>query len=177
MQINGFHNKIREYHKAGGNIEAADKQKKQEESFKDSLQKNLGLENGTNAVQEDYRECGDKTKRTLLQTGKALAEKEHALGKNSTLLHVDNADKLWSAENVPVRHIAYAQCDKIDINVLEGFTLKAKMEEAGKDQIYVEAKYDDGREEAYLFDGDKVTGETKNPIERIAYETKINEDY
>ena len=64
MQINGFHNKIREFNKAGGNIEAADKQKKKEESFKDSFHKNL-TENGVNAVQEEYRECGEKTKRTL----------------------------------------------------------------------------------------------------------------
>lgn len=166
MQINGFHNKIREYNKAGGNIEAADKQQKKEESFKDSFHKNLNLENGANAVQEEYRECSKKTKRTLVQTG-----------INSTIIHVENADKLWSAASTPVRNISYEQCDKIEINVLEGFTLKARQEEEnGVDQIYVEAKYDDGREEAYLIDGNKVTEKTKNPIERIAYETKINKN-
>ncbi|MDE6738638.1 MAG: hypothetical protein K2K07_06065, partial [Lachnospiraceae bacterium] len=58
--------------------------------------------------------------------------------------------------------------DNIEIAVTEGYTLKGKME--GR-QVYVEAKYEDGRLEAYHVDTDKVQEHTQHRIEQFALET------
>ncbi len=67
-----------------------------------------------------------------------------------------------------VRHMSYEESDNIEIAVTEGYTLKGKAE--GR-QVYVEAKYEDGRFEAYNVDMAKVQEQTQHRIERFALET------
>ena len=72
---------------------------------------------------------------------------------------------------VEVRHMSYEESDHVRIAVKEGYTLKGKREEGGDARVYVEAKYEDGRVEAYQVDMAKVTGQTTHVIEQFALET------
>ena len=76
-----------------------------------------------------------------------------------------NREAVQTAE---VRHMSYEESDNIEIAVTEGYTLKGKME---GQQVYVEAKYEDGRLEAYHVDTDKVQEHTQHRIEQFALET------
>lgn len=67
-----------------------------------------------------------------------------------------------------VRHMSYEESDNIEIAVVEGYTLKGKLE---GQQVYVEAKYEDGRTEAYHVDTAKVQEQTQHKIEQFALET------
>ena len=73
-------------------------------------------------------------------------------------------------QTAEVRHMSYEESDHIRIAVTEGYTLKCKIQEEDA-QVYVEAKYEDGRLEAYQVDMEKVPGETEHMIERFALET------
>lgn len=64
--------------------------------------------------------------------------------------------------------MSYEESDNIEIAVTEGYTLKGKLE---GHHVYVEAKYDDGRLEAYHVDTDKVPEQTEHRIEQFALET------
>ena len=78
---------------------------------------------------------------------------------------VARRDAVQAAE---VRHMSYEESDNIEIAVTEGYTLKGKLEGS---HVYVEAKYDDGRMEAYRVDTDKVQAQTQHKIEQFAVET------
>lgn len=72
---------------------------------------------------------------------------------------------------VEVRHMSYEESDHIKIAVTEGYTLKGKREDGEDARVYVEAKYDDGRLEAYQVEIDRVSENTQQEIERFALET------
>lgn len=67
--------------------------------------------------------------------------------------------------------MSYEESDHVKIAVTEGYTLKGKREEGADDRVYVEAKYDDGRLEAYQVEIDRVSENTQQEIERFALET------
>ena len=73
-----------------------------------------------------------------------------------------------AVQTAEVRHMSYEESDNIEIAVTEGYTLKGKLE---GQQVYVEAKYEDGRMEAYQVDTAKVQEETQHRIEKFALET------
>ena len=73
-----------------------------------------------------------------------------------------------AVQTAEVRHMSYEESDNIEIAVTEGYTLKGKLE---GQQVYVEAKYEDGRMEAYQVDTAKVQEQTQHRIERFALET------
>lgn len=83
-------------------------------------------------------------------------------------------DSMQDAQEVEVRRIPYSACDKMEINILEGYTLKAKLEkEPGQTRacsVYVEMKEENGTMKAYLFDADKIQKNSSSAMERIAYE-------
>lgn len=72
---------------------------------------------------------------------------------------------------VEVRHMSYEESDHIRIAVTEGYTLKGKREDSEEARVYVEAKYDDGRQEAYQVEINKVSENTGQMIEQFALET------
>ena len=72
-------------------------------------------------------------------------------------------------QTAEVRHMSYEESDHIRIAVTEGYTLKGKIQEEA--QVYVEAKYEDGRQEAYQVDMEKISEQTEHVIERFALET------
>lgn len=89
----------------------------------------------------------------------------------------------------------YEESDHVEIAVAEGYTLKGKRldgventvrrqtenvtgvsemkttEEQKGARVYVEAKYEDGRLEAYQVNVDRVSQDTTHAIERFALET------
>lgn len=64
--------------------------------------------------------------------------------------------------------MSYEESDNIEIAVAEGYILKGKLE---GQQVYVEAKYEDGRLEAYQVDTAKVWEQTEHKIEQFALKT------
>lgn len=72
-----------------------------------------------------------------------------------------------AVQTAKVRHMRYEESDHVKIAVAEGYTLKGKR----LDGVYVEAKYEDGRLEAYQVDVDRVSEDTTHIIERFALET------
>ena len=73
-----------------------------------------------------------------------------------------------AVQTAEVRHMSYEESDKIERAVAEGYTLKGKLE---GQQVYVEAKYEDGRLEAYQVDTAKVHEQSAHRIEQFALET------
>ncbi len=84
-------------------------------------------------------------------------------------------DRMPSAREVEVRRIPYHACDRVEVHVLEGYTLKAKLDTengsgSGK-SVYVEMKNEEGISKAWLFEECALRKESGSAAERIAYET------
>lgn len=110
-------------------------------------------------------------------------------------VRVNTAMLTEAVQAVRVRHMRYEESDHVEIAVTEGYTLKGKClddaEDALREQagimtemsesdtaeghkgsrVYVEAKYEDGRVEAYQVDVDRILKDTDHMIERFALET------
>ncbi|GEM_PF-3203962 len=86
-------------------------------------------------------------------------------------IRVNAAATQETLQAVEVRHMSYEESDHVRIAVTEGYTLKGKREEGGDARVYVEAKYEDGRVEAYQVDMAKVPEQSEHVIERFALET------
>ena len=83
-------------------------------------------------------------------------------------IRVSAVTRMDAVQAAEVRHMNYEESDNIEIAVAEGYTLKGKWEGS---HVYVEAKYDDGRLEAYRVDTGKVQEQTQHRIEQFAVET------
>ncbi len=140
-----------------------------EDSFRNSLQKIM--------IQEEaMKECRGKWEEAGREERKKAARMED-LGQSkaeSVNIRVDQKEDVKETKEVPVRKIPYQECDKVEINILEGYVLKAKKDERqGKGEgacpVYIERKSDDGDVKAYLFDGARSRQDSGNEMERIAY--------
>lgn len=87
---------------------------------------------------------------------------------NAARIRISGLMDQEAVQAVEVRHMRYEESDHIEIAVTEGYTLKGKRE---GHQVYVEAKYEDGRLEAYRVDPAKVQKQTQQRIEQFALET------
>ncbi len=67
---------------------------------------------------------------------------------------------------VTVRHLAAKDCDLYKAEILDGYTLKAKIEEGSS--VYIEAKFDDGSYQAYEVDAKKVAQNAAQAKEETA---------
>lgn len=85
-------------------------------------------------------------------------------------IRVNSLSPTEALQAVEVKHMSYEESDNVRIAVTEGYTLKGRIQ-GGEAQVYVEAKYEDGRLEAYQVDTTKVPEETEHTIERFALET------
>ncbi len=132
----------------------------QAEGFQESLLQNLASRQrrieGTDAARVE-----EKSGRNDRETGAGL------LGALAGV-RVNAAVRREAVQPAEVRHMSYEESDHIEIAVTEGYTLKGKLDGGG---VYVEAKYEDGRLEAYRVDPSLVNGETTHRIERFALET------
>lgn len=86
-------------------------------------------------------------------------------------IRVNAAAMQETLQAVEVRHMSYEESDLVKIAVTEGYTLKGKREDGADVRVYVEAKYDDGRQEAYQVEIDRVPENTEHMIEQFALET------
>lgn len=86
-------------------------------------------------------------------------------------IRVNAAAAQEALQAVEVRHMSYEESDHVKIAVTEGYTLKGKREEGADARVYVEAKYDDGRLEAYQVEIGKISETTAQEIEQFALET------
>ncbi len=155
------------------------------EGFQESLMQNLRVR------EQDGETCADSA-----QGKKRSKEPSEAARIGVTGGVRVNAAMLTEAVQAEkVRHMRYEESDHVEIAVTEGYTLKGKrldeVEEPLRDssenmtdvseekmaegrrgsRVYVEAKYEDGRIEAYRVEMDRVSQDTTHTIERFALET------
>lgn len=128
------------------------------EGFQESLMQNL-------KYQGQAQQSREKT-----EVNPCRSEEKTGVGMlgGTAGIRVSAAAGRDAVQTAEVRHMSYEESDNIEIAVTEGYTLKGKLEGA---QVYVEAKYDDGRLEAYRVDTDKVQVQTQYRIEQFAAET------
>lgn len=126
--------------------------------FQESLMQNL-------KYQGHMKENGEKAD---LNAGRSEEKSGVGVPGNITGIRVNTVAKRDAIQAAEVRHMSYEESDNIEIAVTEGYTLKGKLED---DHVYVEAKYDDGRVEAYHVDTSKVQTQTQYRIEQFAIET------
>ena len=134
------------------------KQAAQPEGFQESLIQNL------ESRKNQDKNIGNKNKNIRINDRKTNAG---ILGSLSGV-RVNAVAQREAVQTAEVRHMSYEESDNIKIAVTEGYTLKGKLE---GQQVYVEAKYEDGRMEAYQVDTAKVQEQTQHRIEKFALET------
>lgn len=132
----------------------------QAEGFQESLMQNLA------SKQRQSEEAG--AARAEGQLGRNDRETNAALLGALSGVRVSAAMQREAVQPAEVRHMSYEESDNVEIAVTEGYTLKGRMD---GDRVYVEAKYEDGRLEAYRVDTSMVSVETTHRIERFALET------
>lgn len=134
------------------------------EKFQESLLQNL------RSREREEDACADST-----QGGKRTKEPTEAARIGVTGSVRVNASMLTEAvQATKVRYMRYEESDHIEIAVTEGYTLKGKRLDAAETEgskVYVEAKYEDGRTEAYRVNVERVSQDTAHIIERFALET------
>ena len=129
------------------------------EGFQESFLQNLKSRDQEKSAAADV----EPRARTEEQSGVGRIGMTSGVRVNAVML----TEALQTAE---VRHMSYEESDHIRIAVTEGYTLKGKIQDEDA-QVYVEAKYEDGRLEAYQVDMEKVSEETEHVIEQFALET------
>ncbi len=132
----------------------------QAEGFRERLKQNMKYHS------QDKEEIAE----TETQTG--TVKEKTGLGKIGAGLGIRvNSTALTEAlQPVEVKHMSYEESDNVRIAVTEGYTLKGKIQ-GPQTQVYVEAKYEDGRLEAYQVDTSKIQEKTEHVIEQFALET------
>lgn len=107
---------------------------------------------------------------TLRKSAAAESDTRAGIGvtAGTARIRVNETMRRAAVQPAEVRRMSYEESDNIEIAVTEGYTLKGKLE--GR-QVYVEAKYEDGRIEACYVDTDKVQQQTQHRIEQFALET------
>lgn len=155
------------------------------EKFQESLLQNLRSRG------QEEEACADPA-----QSEKRAKEPSEAamIGVNGSVRV--NASMLTEAvQAAKVRYMRYEESDHVEIAVTEGYTLKGKRlddaEELSKERtdnmtviscsktaegkkgsrVYVEAKFEDGRTEAYRVNVERVSQDTTHIIEKFALET------
>lgn len=129
----------------------------QSEGFQESLMQNLKSqeeENPSVGAENSVSPGGHKT--GVSMTG------------STARIRVNEAAYRAAVQTAEVRNMSYEESDNIEIAVTKGYTLKGKLE---GDHVYVEAKYEDGRQEAYHVDTSRVQEQTAYRIEQFALET------
>lgn len=163
------------------------------EGFQESLLQNLKYRDQEKRTVTDTQ---TETKQNTADKQGSVKEKAENVGVGrigmTSGIRVSAVAAQEALQAVEVRHMSYEDSDHVRIAVTEGYTLKGKLlrnaEMAGNKnavrgsgeknsrktdvaQVYVEAKYEDGRLEAYQVDMTKVAAETEHVIERFALET------
>ncbi len=129
----------------------------QSERFQESLMQNLKSQEEDNVAAETEGSTSPGGRKSGVSMTGTMAR-----------IRVNEAAGREAVRTAEVRNMSYEESDNIEIAVTEGYTLKGKLEGS---HVYVEAKYDDGRQEAYQVDTGKVQEQTTYRIEQFALET------
>ncbi|MDE6406082.1 MAG: hypothetical protein K2M20_10600 [Lachnospiraceae bacterium] len=142
------------------------------EGFQESLLQNLKCRDQERQSMAAV-ETEEKQTVTDVQTEVRTKAEKVGMGRIGAApgIRVNAAAMQETLQAVEVRHMSYEESDHVRIAVTEGYTLKGKREEGVDARVYVEAKYEDGRVEAYQVELAKVQGQTEHVIERFALET------
>ena len=158
-----------------------------EESFHESLQKSMNMERAgeSGLGAENQTEMENRAETGTVKTGaetgwhaditgrggsSVVSHTEQGFGKmEGAAIHTERIGEYPAVKEVEVRRISYGECDKVEINVLEGYTLKGKLEGGQGGGIYVEMKDEEGRFSACLFEGAGLQKDSRSAMERIAY--------
>lgn len=136
----------------------------QPDRFQESLIQNLESHRQQNT---ETAETGHKASKTGSTCKSDEVPAAGMLGGRSGV-RVNEAARSEAVQPAEVRHMSYEESDNIEIAVTEGYTLKGKLEGT---QVYVEAKYEDGRTEAYQVETARVSEQTQHMIECFALQT------
>lgn len=157
-----------------GNAQAYQKKKNagRGEGFQESLLQNLRYRDQEKQVTADAQ-AEARQNITDTQNGAKKQTENVGVGRigMTSGIRVNAAATQEALQVVEVRHMSYEESDHIRIAVTEGYTLKGKREDSEDARVYVEAKYDDGRQEAYQVEIGKISETTEQEIERFALET------
>ena len=142
------------------------------EGFQESLLQNL-----KNRDQDKHSDTAVEPEAKQTVTGMQIGAKAKAEQAGMGMIgaaqgiRVNAAAAQKTMQAVEVRHMSYEDSDHVRIAVTEGYTLKGKRENGAEPRVYVEAKYEDGRVEAYQVEMARVSGQTGHVIEQFALET------
>jgi hypothetical protein len=152
---------IQEVTRGGGVPEYPNTRKsEQTEGFQERLRQNMKYRRQES---EEIAGTEEKTGKVKEKSGMGRIGASPGIRVNSTAL-------TEALQTVEVKHMSYEESDNVQIAVTEGYTLKGKIQDK-EAKVYVEAKYEDGRLEAYQVDTKKVPEKTQHIIERFALET------
>ena len=138
------------------------------EAFQESLIQNLKSQDRGNTTEAAGNTCRDDESETEVRTCRNEERASVGVTGNTVRIRVSEVAQRDAVQTAEVRHMSYEESDNIEIAVAEGYTLKGKLE---GQQVYVEAKYEDGRIEAYHIDTGKLQEQTQYKIEQFALET------
>ena len=154
-----------------GNSKAQAYQKKkkagQAEGFQESFLQNL---KNRDQAKKAVADTQTGLRQNMADAQTETKQKAENVGM-TTGIRVNAAATQEALQAVEVRHMSYEESDLVKIAVTEGYTLKGKREDGVDVRVYVEAKYDDGRQEAYQVEIDRVPENTEHMIEQFALET------
>lgn len=161
-----------------GNAQAYQKKRKagRGQEFQESLLQNLKHQSQAKQTAADAQN-GVKQNITDSQIEAKKKADQAGVGRIGMTqgIRVNAAATQEALQAVEVRHLSYEESDHVRIAVTEGYTMKGKREDSAGARVYVEAKYDDGRLEAYQVEVGKVSENTQQEIERFALETMREE--
>lgn len=158
MNVNGI-GKQTHYEQTNG---VKSERRKQGSGFYDRLSENM---NGRNEIQQQKEEAA--------ATGKMTVPAKYAYHTVAASVEVQASESIYAIGNesfaCEAKGITYQESDYVKVYALQGFRLMAQVD-ADARNVYIEQKMDDGTVKGYLVDIDKLSADTKNPIEKTALE-------
>lgn len=130
-------------------------EKKEKNSFEDNLIEKINVNN----VSNDRKEVQNK-----LESIKLFQDISR-----SCMMQVNKAIAL---QKTKLEGISYIDCDKFEIAVTKGYTLKGKIaEESTKENpvVYVEIKQENGMQEAYKVNINQISRTNQTKLEEFAH--------
>lgn len=158
MNVNGI-GKQAQYEQTNG---VKNERRKQGGGFYERLSENM---NERNEIQQKQEESA--------ATGKKAVHTEYAYHNVAASVEIQASESIRAIGNdlfaCEAKGITYQESDYVKVFALQGFRLMAQVD-ADARNVYIEQKMDDGTVKGYLVDIDKLSADTKDPIEKTALE-------
>lgn len=135
--------------------------KSKEDSWKNELFYNHFKKN----VQDSNRDSYEKSNTKLVES--LISNYEYYNIQTTNRIKENGQIEMSAVIETGVRNLTYAQSDKIHVNVLEGYTYRAKVD-VSSHKVYLEYHNDEGEIKAYVADVPSIAKNTENPMEQLA---------